>query len=163
MSVPWWRAPVPASAKVPSWPRRLVVAGLTTVPLLVVFVLLPYGATQYLAGYGVTSGLALLSISAIGVVLTALGAVRVAVRPTWMYGPLLSASALLVVVYLLVIFEGSTITVPLGGGFRITIGYGSIVLAALTIPALYALAGAMTFAGDARYPGERLRLDYPRR
>ncbi len=157
MSVP----PGPASVKVPSLGRRLILGALVFVGLFIGVVVVPVSLFQTLAGYGVASGLGLSTVELVGTGLAALGAVRYVLRPTRAYGPVAALFSTVTLLYLLYLSARAHLSVGFSGQGTFSLDYG-MVLALLAIVPLFGLAAAIvTTVEDVARPGERLRVEYP--
>lgn len=148
-------------AKIPSLARRIVFASLRFVGLLLVFVAIPLGLLQLLSAHGITPPYSLVAVSAVGILLSVLGALASVGRPTRTYGPLALAGSVVLFLWLIALARNGTIQIGLGSGALFQLGYGNAILLVAVVPLLGALAAICTTAEDARRPGERLPFDYP--
>jgi hypothetical protein len=148
--------------KIPSLARRIAVASIRLVGLLIVFVAIPLGLLQILASHGINPPYSILTVSAVGILLSVLGASATIARPTRLYGPIALASSVILFLWLLALARDSTIRIGIGssGGF-LQLSYGSAILLVTLVPVLLACAAIGTTAEDLRKPGERLPFDYP--
>ncbi|MCI4325689.1 MAG: hypothetical protein L3K00_07425 [Thermoplasmata archaeon] len=153
--------PPAAQAKIPSLPRRILVASLRMVGLLIVFVAIPLGLLQFLSSHGVTPPYSLLTVSAVGIVLAILGASATVARPTQAYGPLALASSVILFLWLLALAKHGVVQIGIGSGGYLQLSYGNAILLVALVPLLLAVAAIGTTAEDLRRPGERLPFDYP--
>lgn len=153
-------APTPP-AKIPSLPRRLVVAGLLLVPLLLFWVGLPTIALHELGAHGIGSSLGVATVSVVGVALSVLAAARYVLRPTRAYGPMAFLVAVATSAYLLAIVPFATLSLTIGSSVDLTLNYAPALTLFAIIPAFAAAAALLTTVEDGMRPGERLPFDYP--
>jgi hypothetical protein len=148
-------------AKIPSLLRRIAFASLRLVGLLIVFVAIPLGLLQFLADHGITPPYSLLTVSAVGVALSVLGAITTVARPTRIYGPLALTGSVVLFLWLLELARNGVVTIGIGSGGYLQLSYGNAILLIALVPLLGAAAAICTTAEDLRRPGERLPYDYP--
>ena len=153
-------APAPAP-KIPSLTRRLIVATIMLVPLLIFWVGLPTAALSELGSHGVNSSLGIQTVSIAGVLLSFLAAARYVVRPTRAFGPVAFLAGIAASAYLLAIVPYATLSLTIGGSLNLTLDYGPALLLLAIVPAFAAAAGLVTTIEDGLHPGERLMFDYP--
>lgn len=147
--------------KIPSLARRLIVATLMLIPLLIFWVGLPTAALSELGSHGVDSSLGIQTVSIAGVVLSFLAASRYAVRPTRGYGPVAFLAGVVTSAYLLAIVPFANLSLTIGGSVDLTLNYGPALLLLAIVPVFGAAAGLVTTIEDGLRPGERLPFDYP--
>jgi hypothetical protein len=152
------RAP---AANVPSLARRIVYASLRLVGLLIFFVAIPLGVLNLLAAHGIQSPVSLVAVSVVGILLAVVGAAATLLRPTRAYGPVALAGATLLFLYLLTLARNGVLSVAIGSGATLHLGYGNAILLLAVMPVLTAIACVFTTWEDLRKPGERLPFDYP--
>ena len=154
--------PAPAPPyRLPSLARRLTIASLLLIPLLVLLVGLPYALLTYVNSLGVTSSIGVASVTIGGAVLAILRAARPVARPTRAFGPIATIGSVAAVLYLVLLSPLASFSVPFGSGSGVTLSYGRILLALAIAPVIAAVAGVLTTVEDARAPGERLPYDFP--
>ncbi|HYK92723.1 MAG TPA: hypothetical protein VEY07_01610 [Thermoplasmata archaeon] len=148
-------------ADIPSLSRRVVIGALRLLPLLFVWVFLPYGALRGLDSVGVATSLSVTTIVVVGAILSVLSTVRYIVKPTRAFGPVGALGSGIAAGYLLLLAQSAEFTISGPNGIGISIEYGT-VLELLAIVPLFGLAAALvTTAEDISRPGERLPFDYP--
>ncbi|MCI4368966.1 MAG: hypothetical protein L3K09_05330 [Thermoplasmata archaeon] len=150
-----------ARYRIPSLGRRLLGGALRFVPLLVLWVGVPYYAFRAAGQYGVHSPISLPALGTIGLFVAFLSAASYVLKPTRLYGPVSFVGSLLVIGYLLSIVPSATLTLTVGNGVNVSLGYGTLVLFLLAAPILSALSALVTAAEDAVDPLERLSVDFP--
>lgn len=156
-------APPPAipRANIPPLSRRLLVGGLRFIPLLLVWVVLPYGALRGLDSLGATSSLNLTTIELVGTLLAALSCIRYVLKPTLAFGPIGVVGSAITAVYLYVLSQSARFSVGGPSGVGIALEYGPILRLLAIVPILGVVAALVTTAEDLARPGERLPFDYP--
>jgi len=147
--------------RVPSVGRRIAVAVLRLVPLLFVFVVVPYLLLRRLDAIGVGTALSWPVLAIAGTVLAVLSTARYLARPTRAYGPLSVLQSAVGLLYLLYLASAATARVAFGGGVTFTIGYAEIFWILTVVPVVGIGAGLVTTVEDFRHPGERLPWEFP--
>ncbi|HTT72875.1 MAG TPA: hypothetical protein VMG99_01805 [Thermoplasmata archaeon] len=156
-------APTPGVGyRIPSLGTRILLGGLRLVPMLVLLVGVPAALLAYLASRGISLPVSVLTVSAFGIALAALGTARYIARPTAAFGPLTVATSAVGAAYLVVLLAASPyrLTVP-GTSAGFALGYAGLVLVLLAVPAFGLASGAVTTIEDLKHPGERLPFDFP--
>jgi hypothetical protein len=148
-------------ANIPSLPNRIGWATLRLAGLLVFFVAIPLGVLNALAAHGITPPYSLLAVSAVGILLSVLGAAATIARPTRAFGPIAFVGSVAFFVYLLALAKNGVVTVGLGSGATFQLSYGNAILLLALMPVLGAIAAMLTIVEDGLSPGERLPFDYP--
>ena len=161
MSPPWGYGPILWGVRLPSLGRRLFVAGVILVPLL----LLTIGVPTYLLGLvgsrGGSSPLSGLQLTAGGLAVSGLVASAYVLRPTRAYGPLVAVRGAVTAAYFVSLSTVATVIIPLGGGAAAAANFGALLRWFALVP-LFALVGGVLFAAsDARDLHARLRVEYP--
>jgi hypothetical protein len=151
-------APVP---NIPSLARRIVYASFRLAGLLIFFVAIPLGILNALVAKGIHPPVSLLTVSAVGIVLSVIGAAGTIARPTRAYGPISLAGAILFFLYLIALARNGVVSFGVGSGATFQLSYGSAILLIAVVPLLTALAATFTTIEDVNRPGERLPFDYP--
>lgn len=151
----------PPGPKIPSLPRRLVVAALMLVPLLVFWVGLPTIALSELGSHGVDSSLGIATVSIVGVFLAFLAAARYVAKPTRGFGPIAFVAAVATSAYLLAIVPFANLSLTIGGSVDLTLNYAPALLLFAIVPGFAAAAALVTTVEDGMHPGQRLPYDYP--
>jgi len=162
VSVPGPSGPPPGTYQIPSLGWRILGGALRLIPLVIVLIGVPVAILSYLASQGVSLPLPIATVEFAGIVITALVVARYVWKPTAAYGPLAIATAAATIVYLYLILLDATyrLTIP-NYGVTITLGYSTLILLLLIVPALALAAGALTLIEDATAPRERWPFDFP--
>lgn len=158
MSAP--ASPDPATYRIPSLARRLVV-GVAIAALVLVFVgVVPYEILTRLSAAGLATALPAQAVILGGLAFAAFAAARHIAKPTRAFGPVTIAGAAFSIGYLLFISQRATIAFSTHDT-TVTLAYGSVFVLLVVVPLLRLASGAFTTIEDARHPGERLPFDYP--
>lgn len=154
--------PPPGTYQIPSLGWRILGGALRLVPLVVLLIGVPVAILTFLAAHGIDLPLPIVTVEVAGVVITILVVARYVLRPSAAYGPLSIATAGATLAYLYLILLDATyhLTIP-GTGVTLTIGYSTLILVLLIVPALALAAGALTLVEDAVAPRERWPFDFP--
>jgi len=154
--------PPPGTYQIPSLGWRILGGALRLIPLALLLIGVPVAILTFLQAHGINLPLPLLTVEFAGVVITILVVARYVFKPTAAYGPLAIATAAATIVYLYLILLDATyrFTVP-NTGVTIAVGYSTLVLLLLIVPALALAAGALTLIEDASAPRERWPFDFP--
>ena len=154
--------PDPSTYSIPSTGSRALRAGLSLIPSILLFVIVPYVGLTQLDRFGIGTRYSLGFIVLAGLVLAGIGAAASFARPTRAYGPLLVAGSVGSAIYLLLLARDSTIDLVFGqGGLALT--YAGMMTAFALVPAIRAGSGVVTTLEDLLRPGERLPIDFPAR
>jgi hypothetical protein len=153
--------PTAPAARIPSLGRRAVLGVLLLVPLLVLWVGIPYAVLTTLHGFGVSSGLDLVTVTVVGAVIAVLGAARYVLKPTRAFGPVAVLTSVTAVVYLLALSPYASFAVSIGKTATLSITYGAILSLLAIVPGIRAVSALVTTVEDGLHPGERLPYDFP--
>ncbi len=148
--------------RIPSLGYRILAGGLRLIPLMLLLVGLPAAILLYASSLGIPLPVSVLTVSVFGFALAVLGAARYVAKPTRAFGPISMMASSVAIAYLIVLFQSSPyrLTLP-GSGTSFGVGYASLVLLLLIVPALSLFAGLVTTIEDACHPRERLPFDFP--
>lgn len=149
------------AARIPSLGRRAVLGALLLVPLLIVWVGIPYAALTTLHGLGVSSGLNLVTVSIVGALLAVLGAAKYVLKPTRAFGPVAVLASVTAAVYLLALSPYASFTVSIGKTGTLSVTYGAILSLLAIVPGIRAVSALVTTIEDGLHPLERLPYDFP--
>lgn len=153
-----YRAP---RADIPSLGHRIVVGSLMFIGLLVLIVVLPYEfVNESLLLHG-SFGLSIPSIVGIGLLIAILSPAAYVARPTRWYGPLFAVKCVVVLLYLWVLATIAVITISVQWNILGVLGFGTIIVLAMSIPGLKLVSAVLTTIEDLVRPGERLPWDFP--
>lgn len=120
----------------------------------------PYVVEQYLAAHGIGPVVPPEFLLLAGAVIAIVAGASVATKPTRAWGPVRMLSGTVAIVYLLYLLRSPAYHVTVHA-VSLSVSY-PFVLELFLIPPVFTLAaGAVTTAGDARYPEERIRLQFP--
>ena len=153
--------PIVPLPRIPSLTRRIVIASLRVIPVLIFLVGVPVAALNFLSAHGVSTPVSLLHVTLAGSALAVLGAARYVSRPTRAFGPVSMAASGVALLYLWTLLPDASATFHVGNGGSATFGYAGVLLLLMIVPALTLAAAAVTTLEDRWRPGERVRLDYP--
>ncbi|MCI4330951.1 MAG: hypothetical protein L3K19_03790 [Thermoplasmata archaeon] len=152
--------PDPSTYRIPSLARRLVVAALIAVALLVFIVIVPFELLTRLSGFGIITPLAATTVVGAGVVITGFAVARHILKPTRAYGPVSIAGSAFGLAYLYFISRNASAMIQ-SHDATVTLTYGTVFLLLVVVPMLNLAAAVTTTVEDVQHPGERLPFDYP--
>lgn len=144
----------------PTASSRLGIGLLVGFGLVLGYVVLPWLALSLIGREGVQPSLDAGGLVLAGIALAVLGTARYVAKPTRAFGPVTMAYAIAAIGYLEWLIGQSPITLVFRGA-TVALGYSGLLFAAMVVPVLGLVSGAVTTLEDARRPGERLPFDFP--
>ena len=148
--------------RIPSLGYRILGGALRLVPAVILLVGIPAGILAFASAHGISLPVSIAAVSVFGFLLAILAAVRYIVKPTNLFGPVSMAASAVAIAYLVLLYFASPYRLAIPGTqATLGIGFTSLVLLLLVVPAIGLGAGLVTTIEDLQHPGERLPFDYP--
>ncbi|MGI0139542.1 MAG: hypothetical protein ACREBT_00060 [Thermoplasmata archaeon] len=152
------------------WMTRIALGGLIFIGIYSTLVVLPAFLFTQFHSAGLPSLSESPNMVLVGTLLAAVGAAAYVVRPTRAYGPVAIGCDVLEIVYLVLVYQLSPLSLSFaqnGGGsangmsIALAIGFAGIILILIIVQLLHLAGDAVTTAEDMRRPYERLWYTFP--